>query len=62
MICALPLKADVEADFAEVRFVPGSNIGRFYSTTSSAAASNSGGRVMPSAVAVFRLMKSRVPM
>jgi hypothetical protein len=52
---ALPPKADIDPQSANVRFVPKADIPRCsedlrYSITSSAVASSDGGMVMPSAV------------
>jgi hypothetical protein len=58
---ALPPKADIDWRLLNVRFVPKADIlrcgkERRYSITSSAIESNVGGTVMPSALAVLRLI------
>ena len=55
---ALPPIADICSAQAHVRFVPKADIGKAYSITSSARLSTDGGTVMPSALAVLRLIIS----
>ena len=54
---ALPPKADIDGCNHDVRLVPKADMGA-YSITSSARAINVGGTITPSALAVFRLIRS----
>ena len=54
---ALPPKVDIVHHGRDVRFVPKADI-RFYSITSSARASNPAGTLMPSALAILRLIRN----
>ena len=55
---ALPPIADIAERGPDVRFVPKADIAEIYSITSLACASTDGGKVRPSALAVFRLITS----
>src|SRR5262245_11727720 len=51
-------KSDIKCDIRNVRLGPKADIAEIYSITSLACASTDGGRVRPSALAVFRLITS----